>query len=173
MNYLNAIRDSAHEFLALWWLSLLFAAVPPGALAIALAAKNKRWLVVFENGTERKVRYGILGLAGGLAGGFTAVFSLVLGMAWFCYKQYAVCHDGQAGFALIFTIPMLSMFGSGLSLLWTRWTLQGARNRLWASIFCYSGQWPGLNFIGAIVIQLVYWAIFTYCIFWLTINGLV
>ena len=170
MNYLQAIHGSINVFLSFWWLALLFAAIPPAALALVLKMQGTRWHVALENGSQRKVRYWILGLVGGLAGGFTAVLALVLGTAWFCYKQYAICHDGQAGIALIFTIPMLSLFGSAFSLFWTWCSLRLESRRLWASIFSYSGQQPGLNFILAGVIQLVYWALFSYCLFWLTIN---
>ena len=60
-------------------------------------------------------------------------------MAWLCYKHYAVCHDGQSGFALLILVPLCVLSGSVLSLAWTWLSLRIPRHKVWASIFSYAG----------------------------------
>src|SRR5271170_1034099 len=84
----------------LWfsWASLPFAAVPPGVLAFIFKGTDFRWVVPpTEKSAERKVRYFVLALIGGLAGEAVAVNSLFLGTDRSCRLGHQACHDGQTG----------------------------------------------------------------------------
>jgi hypothetical protein len=152
---------------ALWfsWVGLLIALLPSLCVGLVLRTRN----LANEGSVGRKIPYASLGLVGGLMGEFTAVSSLSLGTWWWCLKGSQVCHDGQAGMVLIFTVPALSFFCSVLSLLWTWASLRIPSNNPFASVFRYSGSNRLLNWTCAIAIQLLFWPLLTIVVFRLTL----
>ena len=155
--------------LTLWfsWLSLPFAVLPPCVLAIILKTKKSSWKT---STSQHRVHYFLLGLLGGIVGEYVAVSTLCIGEEWICHTLNQLCNDGQGGLAFIFTIPFCSFVCSGLALFWTWLSLRFREDAPWASVFQYSGPSRLLNWNFAIAIQLVYWSLFWFGFFYLTIK---
>jgi hypothetical protein len=154
-------------FVALWfsWAALVFAAIPVGLTAAGVRGTGG-WFIPSEDGQPpRKVHYVLLGVAGGLCGEIVAVASLSFGEWWICFTQHQLCNDGQGGIALVFTLPVLSFFGSLLALAWTWVSLRIASDSVFASVFRYSGRKRWGNWLVAIAIQLAFWPTLTYLVF--------
>lgn len=90
----------------LWfsWVAVPFALIPVGFVAMEAREPNSRWRIRDGN-SVRKIRYVWLGVLGGLAGEVVAVNSFFLAEWWSCRKGSQICHDGQAGMLLMFSIP--------------------------------------------------------------------
>jgi hypothetical protein len=162
-------------FVTLWfsWVSLLFAALPVGIVALLLKGGKLHWIPPrCGEASAPKIHYVIIGLLGGLAGEFVAVSSLVIGEWWICYTQHQLCNDGQGGIVLVFTIPALSLMGGTVALIWTRISLRIPAERPWASVFRYSGPSRLINWSFAIAIQLIFWTLFMVGFYRLTVLTL-
>ncbi len=153
----------AGVFATLWfsWVAVPFALIPVGIVAMVARSEDSRWRIPVKDGPDRKIHYVLLGLAGGILGEFTATSSLFLASWWDCRIGDPVCHDGQSGMLLIVTIPVLSFFGSVISLLWTWISLGVAPSKPWASVFLYDGPNRQLNRILAVAIPIMFWSLST------------
>jgi len=145
----NFLNDGLSMAFASAWFSVFalpFALIPPSVLAFLLKASDRMWSISVGSGEEiRKVPYVRLGLIGGICGECSAVCSLFFATEWSCIKGQQLCHDGQAGMVLILTVPLFSVLGSVIAMLWTWITLRVPVKRIYASIFTYSGPRRNLN----------------------------
>ena len=158
---MNLLNDGLSVAFASAWFSLFaipFAVIPPAAVALFLRASDRKWTVLLAREEEtRKVPYVKLGLIGGICGECLAVCSLFFASEWSCLKGQQLCHDGQTGMVLILTVPLFSVLGSIIALFWTWITLRVPGERVYASIFAYSGPRRSLNRVIGLVFVLCIW----------------
>lgn len=145
------------------------ALIPVGIVAICARLTDSRWKIPPDGRRpEREIPYVRLGVLGGLAGNFIAVSSLFLASWWSCQMGTQLCHDGQTGMLLIFTVPFFSFLGSTLSLIWTWLGLGMDSTKLFASVFIYNGPNRKLNVAQAIAVQLIFWPVLAVAFAWMT-----
>jgi hypothetical protein len=133
-----------------------------GAWALVLKIDHSKWLIpATRHRPERKVRYVVLAVLGGIAGDFAAVDSRAIGEWWICRTQHRLCNEGQGGLMLIFSVPVLAVLGALVAWGWTWLSLRIPPHQPWASIFCYRGSLRWLNLLLALIIPTAFWAFVT------------
>ena len=155
----------ATVFGTLWcsFLGLPFALLPAGFVAILLKAEKREWKVIHKGDVVGdSVPVWKLGLLGGIGGAFAAVSSLLVGEWWICLSEHQLCHDGQGGIALIFTVPLLVTFGAALSLAWTWISLGIPAGNAFTSVLRCSGGMRWLNWTVAVVEAALFWMFMAY-----------
>ena len=151
-------------------LAIPFAFIPAGATKLILLASKHEWLVP-ANGVraERKVSFFRLALLGGIAGEFVAVSSDFIGGDWWCSRPRPggmVCNLAQDGVQLIFTIPILAIFGGAVAIAWTWLSLRLPPKVLGVCIMAYSGRYTHLNWLVGVLIVLVFWSMIWLGMYW-------
>ncbi len=144
------------------WFSIFaipIAAIPSGLLAFIFKARDRSKRALVGKHEARKIPHFVLGLIGGIAGECMAVFSLFLSTELSCIRGGQLCHDGQAGMELMLTVPLFSLLGSVVAILWTRLTLQFSSQKIYASIFTYAGPSRTLNLSVSLASVFAMWLI--------------
>jgi len=103
-----------------------------------------------------------LGEVGGLVGAIASIAALYSAEPQWCADMSAkgsYC-DGQGGLILIFTLPVATVVGVIVAMLWSWSSLRISANSPWTSVFSYRGENRAKNVGIAIAIQIAYWAIF-------------
>ena len=107
-------------------------------------------------------------LLGGFAGA-TAIFIAVLAdLDWECRHRNLGCHDGQGGIVLVELIPIMSIVGSALGLLWTWVTAHlpsDSMFAMFASVAVYDGKNKALNWFSGILVAVGLWCVGCYALF--------
>jgi hypothetical protein len=146
------------------WFSIFaipIAAIPSGLLAYIFKARDRSNRALVGSHEARKIPFFVLGLIGGFAGECMAVCSLFFATEWSCFKGQQLCHDGQAGMELMFTIPFFAVLGSIVAILWTRLTLRFSPQKIYASILTYAGPSRTLNLSASMAFVFAMWLIST------------
>lgn len=129
MSFVDALRAAVSVALIFSWIALLIALLP--TILVTSMAQTRRW------------DYGIAGLVGGVAGGFSGAASLFLSLWFGCRSQAQGCNTAQGDMGLLLTFPVGSFLGCLVALL---------------SIHFYSGPHPFRNWAYAIASQVAFWA---------------
>jgi len=143
------VTGALSTIVAFFGVGLIIAAIPTGI-----------WILVDSRGirTRRmKFAYASAGLLGGIAGDVIAICSLFLGVKWICWRGQQDCPDAATGMFLIYTIPLFSLGGCLLSLIWTRVSFKFASDRLLASVFLYNGANRWGNWMTRVGLQITVW----------------
>jgi hypothetical protein len=150
-----------------------FALIPPAALALAIKARGSRWLIpANRDKRERKVCYVRLGLIGGIAGAFFAFGAVIGAEKWIYYTQHQLCSDWQDGIVWIFAGSFFPLLCSAFALCWTALSFRIPEESVWASLFLYSSERRLMNWVCAGATQIMFWGLFTFCIFRLMVYAL-
>ncbi|MDR3741531.1 MAG: hypothetical protein P4L40_21140 [Terracidiphilus sp.] len=116
----------------------------------------------------------LLGMLGGAIGEVVAVSVCGPAISSWCRDLSAQGYncDGQGSLILVFTIPLCAVLGSSLSTIWTWYSLRIPAERAYGSVFRYRGVKRALNVAVAIAIQAVYWSLFAFAAYQLTLGML-
>jgi hypothetical protein len=115
----------------------------------------------------------LLGVLGGLSGAIAAIVVVDPAVSAWCRELYSKgwqCNGGLGSLFVIFTVPFGAILGSGVSVLWTRWTIRVPATRPWASVFSYCGRNRALNIGIAIAVQAIYWTIFVWVMYLISLK---
>src|SRR6266568_1202223 len=113
----------------------------------------------------RMWQYLVVSLLGGFAGVVTTIVATVAEVDWDCSHRGRDCHDGQSGMIMMLTVPFMFVLGILASLIWTWITCRVPSNRLFASVFTYSGSRPWTNGILSLLLAVCLWIAIGYVIF--------
>jgi hypothetical protein len=114
----------------------------------------------------------VLGTLGGLVGTGAAIGVYYPAESKWCsdmFAQGSYC-SGQGVLVLGITVPLCAVVASSISMLWTWYSIRIPPNAPWASVFSYSGRNRARNVACAVAIQAVYWAVFAFASYRLTLN---
>jgi hypothetical protein len=114
MNLLDTLKASAVASLWFSWIAALIAFLPI-LFAFSIASRPRRF------------RYLVAGILGAIAGESCGVFSLFLSLWLYC-RARPNCNTAQGDMGLLVTLPIGTLAGCILSLVWTR-AIRGALER--------------------------------------------
>jgi len=101
----------------------------------------------------------LISILGGFAGSLSSIISIYSTSKWEGYLHPHSIQDGQSPMVIVFTLPICTLTGSILALCWARIIRRVPTDRLWASIFRYSGENRIGNCALAILFLLFYFAL--------------
>ena len=159
---------------AVFVLASLVFALPAGGLISALQKFGAINWSVTANGTSTEVRVSsirllLIGLAGSLIGVLLAFISMFPADHWDRVWYPDRVRDGQGGFCIIFSAPLLGILGSLLALALYRLCLCSPPSRLWSAPWLYSGYKRAQNVSIVIAVLSSSWACVFACGFFLNL----
>jgi hypothetical protein len=146
MSLLDVLETTLVASLGFSWVGALIALLPA-------------WIACANSPMMRRRHYFIAGLLGGVAGEFSGVASLFLSLWIGCLGQGSYCNTAQGDMGLIVTVPVGSLAGTLIALLWTWITLRIPEESAWTSVCSYSGSRRIRNWACATVLPVIFWGL--------------